>query len=167
MQRAFTRERQFVFRRLAVNHEARANRLLVGRLRANRVPLLAYQKQQPGENACPAQLLRRQNLCCNNPLRVARSAPVNTSVIFGRCNERRHRIHVGGKNNFRTIMPRPSGSTFARAPSTGIFRASIPRRRSSSQRKSPTALSFGVTDSMSIKRRASANRSMQKKSSSG
>src|SRR6202521_4426650 len=57
-------------------------------------------------------------------------------------------------------------STFARAPSTGIFRASIPRRCSSSQRKSPTAFSFGVMDSMSIRRRASANRSMQKKRNS-
>src|SRR6202158_5865579 len=57
-------------------------------------------------------------------------------------------------------------STFARAPSTGIFRGSIARRRSSSQRKSPTALSFGVMDSMSIRRRASANRSMQKKRNS-
>src|SRR5260370_65925 len=57
-------------------------------------------------------------------------------------------------------------STFARAPSTGVFRASIPRRRSSSQRKSPTAPSFGVMDSISIRRQASANRSMQKKRNS-
>src|SRR6202047_4758974 len=57
-------------------------------------------------------------------------------------------------------------STFARGPSTGIFRASIPRCPNSSQRKSPTALSFGVMDSMSIRRRASANRSMQKKRTS-
>src|SRR6202158_362975 len=57
-------------------------------------------------------------------------------------------------------------STVERTPSTGIFPASTPRRRSSWQRKSPTSPSFGVMDSMSIRRRASANRSMQKKRNS-
>ena len=54
-------------------------------------------------------------------------------------------------------------STFAREPSTGIFQASNPRRRNSPKRKSATALSFGVMDSMSIRRRVSADSSMQEK----
>ena len=107
VQRALARQRQLVLRRLAVNHEARADRLLVGRLRANRVPLLAHQKQQSDENARPAQLFRRQNLRRDNPLRIARPAPINALVIFGRCDERRHRIHVRGENNLRTFVPRP------------------------------------------------------------
>src|SRR5208282_5125849 len=57
-------------------------------------------------------------------------------------------------------------STFARVPSTGIFRASNPRRRNSSCRKSPTAPSFAVMDSISISRRVRANSSMQQKSNS-
>src|ERR1700679_3072991 len=57
-------------------------------------------------------------------------------------------------------------STFARVSSTGIFRASHPRPCSSPQRKSPTAVSFGVIDSISTSRRVSANSSMQQKSNS-
>jgi hypothetical protein len=73
----------------------------------DRIPLLTHQKQQADENARPAQLFRRHNLRRNNPLGIARPAPVNSSGVFRRRDKRRHRIHVRGKNNFRAIMSRP------------------------------------------------------------
>ena len=116
VQRTLTRQRQLVFGGLAVNHEARADRLPVGHLRADRISFFAHQKQQPGENACPAQLLSCQNLRRNNPLCVARAAPVNAPFVFGRCDERRHRIHVRGENNLRTIISRPCSQHISARP---------------------------------------------------
>ena len=50
-QRAFRRQRQLVLRRLAVDEELRAARLLVGDLRSLAVALFADQKQQSNVNA--------------------------------------------------------------------------------------------------------------------
>ena len=52
--------------------------------------------------------------------------------------------------------------TFDRLDSTGNWFASNPLRRNSWHKKSPTASSFGVIDSMSTSCRVSANRSMGK-----
>jgi hypothetical protein len=75
VQRTLAGQRQLVFGGLAIDHKARADRMLVRRLRANRVALFAHQKQQANENARPAQLLRRRNLGRDNSLGVADPRP--------------------------------------------------------------------------------------------
>jgi hypothetical protein len=69
----------------------------------------------------------------------------------------------------KTISGRPCpghvASTFARAPSTGIFRASHPAAAIHRKENLPPP-SFGVIDSISTSRRVSANSSMQQKSNS-
>ena len=152
-------KRQAVLGRFAIDHEARADRMLIRLLRPDRVALLAHQKQQPHENARRAQLLSGDDLGRDDALGIARPATVNPRLIFRRRDERRHGIHVRGENNLRPRMLRPGRQHVVALAFHRHLRESNPRRVSSAQRKSPTGPSCGVVDSMSIRRRISANRS--------
>ena len=81
----------------AVDQELHASGLLVRRLRALAVALLADQKQQPDMNVFGPQFLGCSNLRDDDALGVARTASVDAVRCLRRRDKRRHRIHVGRK----------------------------------------------------------------------
>ena len=61
-------------------------------------------------------MLRSGNLRSDDSFCVARSAAVDALVIFGRTNERRHGVHVGGKNDCWAGLLRRSGINIRTLP---------------------------------------------------
>src|ERR1700679_929235 len=55
-------------------------------------------------NSVAAQALGSGNLRCDDSFRVAGTAAVDACGVFGRWNEWRDRIHVRGKNYFRSWL---------------------------------------------------------------
>ena len=82
--------------------------VFISRFRAQAVALFAHYKQQSNVNSLAAQSLRGSNLRGDDSLGVARAASVDSSRIFGRCNERRNRVHVRGENHRRIRLLRRS-----------------------------------------------------------
>ena len=77
----------------------RARRILVCHFGAQAVPLLANQKEQPHMNAFLAQPFRGFHLGRDDSLGIAGASSVHPRSIFGRRDEWRDRIHVGGEDN--------------------------------------------------------------------
>ena len=98
-QRSLGRDRDPVFGGLAIHQKFASRRVLVCHFRAQAVALLADHKEQSDVNAFLVQPFRGCHLDGDDSLGVAGAASIHARSVFGRWNEWRDRIHVGGENN--------------------------------------------------------------------